>query len=136
MSVATTGVQIKGQDAGANMISTTLPPPSGCGLLEDINELTKLVVWLVPCNELLAVDAVRLVSCLLGTVDVPFDTSDAKCVAALEGLHTLHDHGILAVAAVCTAVEVTELLTVRFDDTVHEQDLNKDLTVLCGKVVV
>ena len=69
-------------------------------------------------------------------MDVPFDASDAEHMTTLEGLCTLRDHGVLAVAAVCMVVEATELLAVRFNDTVHEQDLNKDLTVLCSEVVV
>jgi len=71
------------------------PPPSSCRLLEAINELTKLVSWLVPCDDLLGVNVMWFVSCLLSTVDVPFDTSDAECMTALEGLCILHDHGVL-----------------------------------------
>ena len=118
------------------MISTTLPPPSGCGLLEDVDELTKLVVRLIPRDDLLAVDAAWLVSCLLCAVDVPFDASNAECMATLEGLRMLRDHGILAVTAVCMVAEATELLTACFDDAVHEQDLDKDLAVLHCEVVV
>jgi len=79
---------------------------------------------------------VWLVSRFFGTVNVPFDALNAECVAALEGLRAFHIHGVLAVAAVCTATEAAELLAVCFNDTLHEQDLHKDLTVLGGKVVV
>ena len=113
-----------------------ITPPSGRGLFEDIDELTKLVVRLVPRDDLLAVDAAGFVSGLLGTMNVPLDAFDAECVAALEGLRTLRVHGVLAVAAVCAAAEAAELLTVGLDDAVHEQDLHEDFTVLGGEVVV
>jgi len=114
-------VRVEGREEGANMISTTLPPPpSGRGLLEDIDELTKLVVRLVPHDDLLTIDAARLVSHLLSAVDVPFDALNAERVATLEGLCVLRVHGVLAVAAVRTATEATELLAVHLDDAVHE----------------
>jgi len=96
------------------------PPPSGRGLFEDINELTKLVVWLVPRDDLLAVDAAGFISGLFGAVNVPLDALDAERVAALEGLRALRVHGVLAVTAVRAAAEAAELLAVRLNDTVHE----------------
>ena len=117
------------------MISTTLPP-SGRGLLKLVDELTKLVVRLVPRDDFLAIDAAWLVSRFFGTVDVPLDAPDAERMAALEGLHVFHVHGVLAVAAVGMATKAAELLTVCHNDAMHEQDLHKDLAVLGGKVVV
>ena len=134
--MATTGVRIEGREEGANVISTTLPPPSGRRLLEDIDELTKLVVRLVPRDDLLAINAAGFVSGLFGAVDVPLDALNAERVAALESLCTFRVHGVLAVAAICTAAKAAELLAVRLDDTVHEQNLHKDLAVLGSKVVV
>ena len=113
-----------------------ITPPSGRGLFEDVDELTKLVVRLVPCDDLLAVDAAGFVSGLLGAMNVPLDALDAERMAALEGLRALRVHGVLAVTAVRAAAEAAELLAVCLDDAMHEQDLHEDFAVLGGKVVV
>jgi len=118
------------------VISTTLPPPSGCGLLELVDELTELVVRLVPRDDFLAIDAAWLISHFFGTVNVPLDAPDAEHMAALEGLRTFHVHGVLAVTSVGTATKAAELLAVCLDDVVHEQNLHEDLAVLGGEVVV
>ena len=72
----------------------------------------------------------------VSAVDVPLDALDAERVAALEGLRAFCNHRVLAIAAICVAAEATELLAVCLDDVVHEQDLDKDLAVLCSEVVV
>ena len=113
-----------------------ITPPSGRGLFEDIDELTKLVVRLVPRDDLLAVDAAGFVSGLLGAMNVPLDALDAERMAALEGLRALRVHGVLAVTAVRPATEAAELLAVGLDDAVHKQDLHEDFAVLGGEVVV
>jgi len=94
-----------------------------------------LVVGLVHRDDLLAVDATWHVSCFLSALDVSFDTSNAECVSALEGLCVFCDHGHLAVTAVGMTTMAAELLMVLFDDAMHEQDLDEDLTVLGSKVV-
>jgi len=62
---------------------TTTPPPSGCDPLKIINELAKLVVQLVPRDDLLAVNAAWLVFCLLSALDVPLDAVDAEHVSTM-----------------------------------------------------
>ena len=129
------GGESRGKKGRERDFHNITPPPSGRGLFEDIDELTKLVVWLVPRDDLLAVDAAGFVSGLLGAMNVPLDALDAERMAALEGLRVFHVHGVLAVAAVGMATKAAELLTVCHNDAMHEQDLHKDLAVLGGKVV-
>jgi len=135
-----TSVAMRGANRGARRGRErdfhNITPPSGRGLLENIDELTELVVRLVPRDDLLAINAARLVSRFLSAVDVPLDALDAERVAALEGLRTFRDHRVLTIAAVCATAEATELLAVCFDDAVHEQDLYEDFAVLGGEVVV
>jgi len=114
------GVRVEGREEGANVISTTLPPPSGCGLLELFDKLAQLVVRLVPRNDLLAVDAAWLIAGLLGTLDVVLDAADAECVSALQDLRAVLVHWHLAVTAECAAAESAELVAVGFDDAVEE----------------
>jgi len=100
-----------------------------------VNELAELIVQFVPRDDFLAVNAVWLISCLLSTVDVPFDTSNAEGVSTLADLHVFCDHGHPAGTAVGVVSKAAELFAVCINDLVHEQDLNEDLAVLSSKVV-
>ena len=116
----------RGARSGCECQFHNITSPSGYRLFECVDGLAKLVVWLVPCDDLLTANTTWLISSLLSTVDVPFDTPNAECVSTLEDLCTLCNYRHLAVAAVDVALEAAELLAVCFDDAVHEQNLDKD----------
>jgi len=61
-----------------------------------------------------------LVAGLLGTLDVVLDAADAERVPALQGLHAVLMHGVLAVAAESVSPKSAELVAVGLDNVVKE----------------